>query len=486
MPGSDLLRPTAAVLGGSLAALAATLALRVVVARTFAPADLGLLLAAIALVSWAGGVASLGLNPAVARHAAEQRAAGDDRRARRLAGSGLRTASVSGALAVVLVAGGAWLLAGRFPAVGWLELVPPLALVGLALAVGMTVVGASRAFGDVIARAVIRDAGGGVLRLLAVGGATLAGGSLFALAVAYTAATLAAEAAALAWGARRGWFDLRRPGAPETSRPRELAPYAWLELLNQTALWADLVLLGALAAPAEVGLFAVARALARALQTVQYAVAHAYLPALASAWRTGGVADLAAIYVRARRLTFALLWPGVALCLAAPGPVLGLLFGSDYEPAAEALRLLAVGLGIDALAGARELPLQALGAARSAARCGTVAVLVGLIAMLVLAPAAGAFGAAIAVTVMSVVRAVLTAVALRRRAGITVIGHDLTTPVVATLAATALAGVAAVLLRSPPLVAAALVGTAAAAGSVVLLLGVRRNAAPQAGAGSER
>jgi len=67
-----------------------------------------------------------------------------------------------------------------------------------------------------------------------------------------------------------------------------------------------------------------------------------------------------------------------------------------------------------------------------------------------------------------------------------VIGHDLTTPVVATLAATALAGVAAVLLRAPPLVAVALVGTAASAGSVVLLLGVRRNAATQAGAGSER
>jgi O-antigen/teichoic acid export membrane protein len=163
-----------------------------------------------------------------------------------------------------------------------------------------------------------------------------------------------------------------------------------------------------------------------------------------------------------------------------------LLFGSDYEPAAEALRLLAVGLGIDALAGARELPLQALGAARSAARCGTVAVLVGLAAMLVLAPSAGAMGAAVAVTAMSLVRALLTAGALRRRAGISVIGHDLTTPVVATLAATALAGVAAVLLRVPPLVAVALVGTAASAGSVVLLLGVRRNAATQAGAGSER
>jgi O-antigen/teichoic acid export membrane protein len=486
VPGSDLLRPTAAVLGGSLAALAATLALRVVVARTFAPADLGLLLAAIALVSWAGGVASLGLNPAVARHAAEGRAAGDDRRARLLAGSGLRTASASGALAAVLVGGGAWLLAGRLPAIGWLELVPPLALVGLALAVGMTVVGASRAFGDVIARAVIRDAGGGVLRLLAVGGATLAGGSLFALAVAYTAATLAAETAALAWGAARGWFDLRLPGAPETSRPRELAPYAWLELLNQTSLWADLVLLGALAAPAEVGLFAVARALARALQTVQYAVAHAYLPALASAWRAGGVESLAAIYVRARQLTFALLWPGVALCLAVPGSVLGLLFGSDYEPAANALRLLAVGLGVDAMAGARELPLQALGAARSAARCGSAAVLIGLFAMLLLAPTAGAFGAAIAVTVMTVVRAALTTGALRRRAGITVAGHDLTAPVVGTLAVTALAALGAVLLRVPPLVAAVLVGAAASAGSVVLLFGVRRDPAAQTGAGSER
>jgi O-antigen/teichoic acid export membrane protein len=485
VPGSDLLRPTAAVLGGSAAALAATLALRVIVARTFPPDELGLLLAAVALVSWTGGVASLGLNAAVARHAAEQRAAGDERRARALAGSGLRTAAVSGTLSGLTLAAGSWLLAGRLPTLGWLALVPPLAVVGLSLALGLTVVGASRAFGDVTARALIRDAGGGVLRLLAVGGATLAGGSLVALAAAYAGATVAAELAALAWGARRGWFDLRSPGTPETSRLRELAPYAWLELLNQTALWADLVLLGALAAPAEVGLFAVARALARALQTVQYAVAHAYLPALASAWRSAGVGSLAEIYVRARRLTFALLWPGVALCLAVPGPVLGLLFGRDYEPAADALRLLAVGLGIDALAGARELPLQALDAARTAARCGTAAVLVGLVAMLLLAPSAGAVGAAVAVTAMSLVRAVLTAGALRRRAGITVAGHDLTTPVAATLVATALAGAAATLLRASPLGTAALVGAAACSGSVVVLLGARR-VAVQPGTGSER
>jgi O-antigen/teichoic acid export membrane protein len=172
----------------------------------------------------------------------------------------------------------------------------------------------------------------------------------------------------------------------------------------------------------------VARALARALQTVQYAVAHAYLPAVAAAWRTAGAAGLAEIYVRARRLSFALLWPGVALCLVASTPILGLLFGPDYEPAGDALRLLAVGLGIDAVAGARELPLQAIGAARTAARCGTAAVAVGLGAMLVLAPIGGAMGAAVAVVLMSLVRAVLTAGALRRRAGISVVGHDLTPP----------------------------------------------------------
>jgi O-antigen/teichoic acid export membrane protein len=367
-----------------------------------------------------------------------------------------------------------------------LSLVPPLAAVGLSLAVGLDVVGASRAFGDVTARALIRDAGGGVLRLLAVGGAAVAGGSLAALAAAYAAATVAAEAAALGWGARRGWFDFSPPGAPETSRLRALAPYAWLELLNQSALWADLVLLGALAAPEEVGLFAVARALARALQTVQYAVAHAYLPAVAAAWRTAGAAALAEIYVRARRLTFALLWPGVAICLVAPSPILGLLFGPDYEAAGDALRLLAVGLGIDAVAGTRELPLQAIGAARTAARCGTAAVLVGLGAMLVLAPSGGATGAAVAVASMSLVRAVLTTGALRRRAGISVVEHDLTAPVVATLAATLVVGAAAAAIGLPTLAAAALVGATAVTGGMVILHRARRAAADQTGVSTER
>jgi O-antigen/teichoic acid export membrane protein len=114
VPGSDLIRPTAAVLGGSACALAAALALRVVVARTFPPAELGLLLAAVALVSWTGGAASLGLNAAIARHAAERRAGA-------ASGPGCRrqrhgTTAISGALTATLVAGGSWLLAGRLPA----------------------------------------------------------------------------------------------------------------------------------------------------------------------------------------------------------------------------------------------------------------------------------------------------------------------------------------------------------------------------------
>ena len=64
---------TLVVLAGSGVAVLASLAVRMLLARLLSPAELGLLLLAVAAVSVAGGVASLGINVAASREVASSR-----------------------------------------------------------------------------------------------------------------------------------------------------------------------------------------------------------------------------------------------------------------------------------------------------------------------------------------------------------------------------------------------------------------------------
>ena len=74
--GSDVALPTLIILAGSGAALLTTLAARIIMARALTPAELGLILLGVALVSGVGGAASLGLGAAAGRRAADLRAKG--------------------------------------------------------------------------------------------------------------------------------------------------------------------------------------------------------------------------------------------------------------------------------------------------------------------------------------------------------------------------------------------------------------------------
>ncbi|HMB55262.1 MAG TPA: hypothetical protein VKU40_18230, partial [Thermoanaerobaculia bacterium] len=95
---ADLVGSAAAILTGSLVALASSLAIRVVLARSLTPADLGALLLGISIVSFAGVSASLGLRTAGARRIAARLAAGDRPGAGATARTSLLTALTSGAL----------------------------------------------------------------------------------------------------------------------------------------------------------------------------------------------------------------------------------------------------------------------------------------------------------------------------------------------------------------------------------------------------
>jgi hypothetical protein len=156
-------RPTLVILAGSCAAVLASFAVRWAMARGLSLAGFGLVTLGIALVSAAGGAATLGLTSAAARRVAFQLALGRPGAARGAARTALATAAVAGLLASALLVAAAPVVE-RTVGPGLSAVLRALAPVAAALAVGGALVGISRGFADTAGRALLRDGLGGALR----------------------------------------------------------------------------------------------------------------------------------------------------------------------------------------------------------------------------------------------------------------------------------------------------------------------------------
>ena len=402
-----ILVSTVSVLAGGGAALVGSLVLRILMARALEPSALGLVLLAIAIVTPVGSIAGLGTNPAVAQGVAERRARGDEEGARGLARRAQLLALTAGLLAAALLAALAGPLAVLLGQPGLDSVLLPMAPVALGLAAGVAALGVSRGFGDSLGRALFRDTGGGVLRVVGVGAAFLAAEpTSFGVAAGFAAGSLSAELLFVGYVAAKGWLSAGSRTPTEPLLP-VLRPYAATEVLSQAALWLDVVVLGALAPPVVVGLYGIARGLTRVLDLVRQASSHGYLPSASAAVARGEGNRIATLHVSTRRFAFSLVWPILAICLLAPAPLLGLLFGPAYEAAAPALRLLALASFLASFFDYLDLVLVAERRPGDVLRAGVagIAALVALLAALV--PPYGGEGAAVALLGSSLLRGLL-------------------------------------------------------------------------------
>ncbi len=384
-----------------------SLVLRILMARALEPSALGLVLLAIAIVTPVGSIAGLGTNPAVAQGVAERRARGDEEGARGLARRAQLLALTAGLLAAALLAALAGPLAVLLGQPGLDSVLLPMAPVALGLAAGVAALGVSRGFGNSLGRALFRDTGGGVLRVVGVGAAFLAAEpTSFGVAAGFAAGSLSAELLFVGYVAAKGWLSAGSRTPTEPLLP-VLRPYAATEVLSQAALWLDVVVLGALAPPVVVGLYGIARGLTRVLDLVRQASSHGYLPSASAAVARGEGDRIATLHVSTRRFAFALVWPILAICLLAPAPLLGLLFGPAYEAAAPALRLLALASFLASFFDYLDLVLVAERRPGDVLRAGVagIAALVALLAALV--PPYGGEGAAVALLGSSLLRGLL-------------------------------------------------------------------------------
>ncbi len=474
-----ILVSTMSVLAGGGAALVGSLVLRVLMARALEPSALGLVLLAIAIVTPLGSIAGLGTNAAVAQGVAERRARGDLEGAKRLASGAQLLALTAGLLAAALLAALAAPLAVLLGQPGLDGILLPMAPVALGLAVGGAALGISRGFGDALGRALVRDTGGGVLRVVGVGAAFLAAKpTSFGVAAGFAAGSLAAELLFVGYVAAKGWISAGSR-APARSLLPGLRPFAATEVLSQAAFWLDVVVLGALAPPVVVGLYGIARGLTRVLDLVRQASSHGYLPAASAAVARGEADAIAMLHVSTRRFAFALVWPILAVCFLAPGPLLGLLFGPAYEAAAPALRLLALASFLSSFFDYLDLVLVAERRPADVLRAGVVgiAALVALLAALV--PPYGGEGAALALLGSSLLRGlVLHRFAFRSRPFRPFL-PAFRGPALLGTTSLVLGGIVLRLLRPAPLGAlllAAATGGAAAAVALLAFFGKRAGA----------
>jgi O-antigen/teichoic acid export membrane protein len=412
--GREELRTTLTVLAGSAVALLGSLVARVLMARALPPAELGLLLLAIALATPLGGVLSLGLGQAAALVVADRRAAGDLAGARRVAASALVLAASAG------VAGWAALWLGSGPlARGFAEgeaarslqtLLRAVSPIVVMLPLGLAMLGVHRGFGGATARAVLRDGGGGVARTLGVALAGLAGGGGTAIALGFAIGVVVSDGVYVAYGLLRGWVGrLRRVLDRELlARVRGLAP---LHGLSELGRWSDVLAVGLVLDPRQVGLYGLARGFGRMLEAVQQAPAHSFLPTAA----TLDDEALRPVHGRVRELTLALLWAPATVCLLSPEWIVVPFAGGAYRDAAPLLAWLALAVLLDVVWGFNHLVLLARRGERAVlvVSVATIAATVALV--LALAPRWGAVGAAAGLAAAGGARVAALGLLLRRR-----------------------------------------------------------------------
>lgn len=224
----------------------------------------------------------------------------------------------------------------------------------------------------------------------------------FVLTARWLARSLPAKQAAAPSLDARGWLA--------TSIPMALG-----DIISMLQRQMAVLLLGILASPAEVGLFRVSIATAAVVAVPVAVVNIVVLPMFSRLHSEGDAARLQRLVTACAVVQFG----GVLLLslplLLAPGPLLGLVFGSSYVPASDTIRVLTTGMIISSSFGPNAALLNMTGHERRVTRAVSVAVCVNVVVIALAAPRWGSLGAAIGVLAGQICWNILLWLDARRR-----------------------------------------------------------------------
>ena len=455
--------------GGGLAVLGAlcsqgSLLLVVVLVARQGALDVGRYTTAVATLSLLVLVALGGFRAALTRFAAVHLADGDAARLRGLLLLGLGTSAAASTAAAAALLAGAPALAG---AVGDPALTPLLRLVALALpgaVLAEALLAASQGWRTQRAHALVGRVLEPLLRLSLTGVALAAGAGTTGAVVALVASSW--TAAVVAAVVLRRWTRRAAPprdgGRParvvEVRRVLSFSAVSWVASMAASGLvWADVLLLGALADQAAVGAYGVATRLAALVVLAGPPVVGAATPHLAHLLHVGDLAQAARVYASATRWTLVLALPAAVVVARHPAELLG-VFGPAFPAAAAVTLVLLVGHLVGAAAGPCTALLTMAGRVHLSMAVNVAVLLGDVVLVLLLVPRLGAVGAALAwaaaLVVGNVVKLLLARSVVGVRAPAEGAGRLLLATAAGALAAVVVGGavstwVGAVLLTAP-------------------------------------
>ncbi|WP_342108974.1 lipopolysaccharide biosynthesis protein [Methylobacterium sp. SI9] len=198
-------------------------------------------------------------------------------------------------------------------------------------------------------------------------------------------------------------------------------PIAAIDLANAGFTFVDVIVLGALVSPAEVGLYFAATRIQQFVVFVHFAVSAATLQRYSAAHAVENRFLLAELVRRQAQLTAAAT-VAVGGAILAASPLLLAMFGAGLGDSIPILCVLVAGSVAASLFGPGEDLLTMLGGERRCAGITAGALIVAACLCLALVPTLGALGAAVAVALATVLRAAFLAHAAGRI-------HGLPTPI---------------------------------------------------------
>ncbi|WP_407522491.1 lipopolysaccharide biosynthesis protein [Methylobacterium oryzisoli] len=415
-----LARSAAAVFGVRIAAAGFAFGAQALMARLMGGAEYGIFASIWVWTALLGHASTWGLSQAASRYLPVHRARGEADLARGYIAFGAALSLGAGALlagagaAVIVLVPGVVAAPYAAPLLVAALVLPLFALQdfceGIARAQHWTLLAIAPPY--LLRQGLIMAAMLGALAL----GAPPEASTAVACTLIATALALAVQAVLLAWRLRRvlppgprAWAWRRWMGAA--------LPIGLIDLAGSGFAFADVLVLGFLLGPVEVGIYFAATRLLQFLAFVHYAASAVTAPRIAEADARSDRSGLQDLVRHWSRLTL-LATLATGLGLLAASPLLLGLFGAGFRSALPLLAILVAGHVVAAAFGPAEDVLTMLGAERLCAAITLGLLALSIVLMLALVPVLGVAGAAVSAALAVALRGWLLAVAARQRLGL--------------------------------------------------------------------
>ena len=376
---------------------------KVILARHFGPNDYGLLSMALAVLVITSNIAVLGFNQGIARFVPLFKAKKEYGKLKGMIKFGTM---ITGAVAIIL----ALIVFSMAPAISR-ALSDDSSLVGLIRLCSVVIpflvffnfsLGILRGLKDMRAFVISDEIVKWLVRILLLIFIIMLGVGIKGVPFIYLISILTSLTIVWVFVKRNGIFSRLQRGQNNVSVSRELFLFSLpLSLSTITTMFRkrfDLVLIGLFLPASQVGFYNAAVPVAMLITMFLFGFNRIILPVATELLGKNKEEEMAIVYKTVARWTLLITFPVFFIIFLFPDIVIRFFFGHEYIPASIALRIISVGVLVNAVSGSFGEYLQSYGETKKVFWISFTGTLMNIVLMVILIPKFGIEGAAVALT----------------------------------------------------------------------------------------